>query len=74
MSRAKALTSMSLLSTLACSLQDACDEKLDPDEFVENMKKMGIRVPGIGHRIKSKVQRAQALLARFSLSNACVGR
>ena len=37
-------------------MQDACDKKLDPDEFVENMKKMGIRVPGIGHRIKSKVR------------------
>ena len=35
--------------------QDACDRKLDPDEFVEDMKKQGIRVPGIGHRIKSKV-------------------
>ena len=28
---------------------------LEPDEFVEDMKKKGIRVPGIGHRIKSKV-------------------
>ena len=37
--------------------QDACDRKLDPDEFVEDMKKQGIRVPGIGHRIKSKVRR-----------------
>ena len=27
----------------------------EPDEFVEDMKKKGIRVPGIGHRIKSKV-------------------
>lgn len=35
--------------------QDACDRNLDPDEFVEEMKKKGIRVPGIGHRIKSKV-------------------
>lgn len=35
--------------------QDACDRRLDPDEFVEDMKKQGIRVPGIGHRIKSKV-------------------
>ena len=35
--------------------QDACDRGLDPDEFVEEMKKKGIRVPGIGHRIKSKV-------------------
>ena len=35
--------------------QDACDRGLDPDEFVEDMKKRGIRVAGIGHRIKSKV-------------------
>lgn len=28
---------------------------LEPDEFVEDMKRKGIRVPGIGHRIKSKV-------------------
>ena len=30
---------------------------LDPDEYVEDMKKKGIRVPGIGHRIKSKDNR-----------------
>ena len=36
-------------------MQDACDKGLDPDEFVEDMKKKGIRVAGIGHRIKSKV-------------------
>ena len=30
---------------------------LDPDEYVEDMKKQGIRVPGIGHRIKSKDNR-----------------
>ena len=35
--------------------QDACDRELEPDDFVEEMKKKGIRVPGIGHRIKSKV-------------------
>jgi hypothetical protein len=34
--------------------QDARDRNLDPDEFVEEMKRKGIRVPGIGHRIKSK--------------------
>jgi citrate synthase len=28
---------------------------LDPAAFVEGLKKKGIRVPGIGHRIKSKV-------------------
>ncbi|KAK9803247.1 hypothetical protein WJX73_009672 [Symbiochloris irregularis] len=37
--------------------QDACDRQLDPDDFVEDMKKQGIRVPGIGHRIKSKDNR-----------------
>ena len=36
--------------------QDACDRGLEPDDFVEEMKKRGIRVPGIGHRIKSKVR------------------
>ena len=35
--------------------RNACDRQLDPDEFVEDMKRQGIRVPGIGHRIKSKV-------------------
>ena len=32
---------------------------LEPDGFVEDMKKKGIRVPGIGHRIKSKVSTAK---------------
>ncbi|KVH90172.1 ATP-citrate lyase/succinyl-CoA ligase [Cynara cardunculus var. scolymus] len=32
--------------------KDAYDRKLSPYEFVESMKKKGIRVPGIGHRIK----------------------
>ena len=39
----------------ARQFQRARDAKLDPDEFVEDMKKQGSRVPGIGHRIKSKV-------------------
>ncbi|XLU35486.1 hypothetical protein S245_071552, partial [Arachis hypogaea] len=30
--------------------KDACDRSLTPYEFVESMKKKGIRVPGIGHR------------------------
>ena len=34
---------------MRCTLQG-----LDPDEYVEDMKKQGTRVPGIGHRIKSK--------------------
>eukprot|EP00252_Welwitschia_mirabilis_P005143 TRINITY_DN1557_c0_g1_i2.p1 TRINITY_DN1557_c0_g1~~TRINITY_DN1557_c0_g1_i2.p1 ORF type:complete len:609 (-),score=124.28 TRINITY_DN1557_c0_g1_i2:392-2218(-) len=32
--------------------KDAYDRGLSPYEFVEAMKKKGIRVPGIGHRIK----------------------
>lgn len=32
--------------------KDAYDRNLTPYEFVEAMKKKGIRVPGIGHRIK----------------------
>ncbi|CAL8991124.1 unnamed protein product [Prunus brigantina] len=32
--------------------KDAYDRNLTPYEFVESMKKKGIRVPGIGHRIK----------------------
>ena len=32
---------------------DAVDRKLEADEYVEEMKKKGLRVPGIGHRIKS---------------------
>jgi ATP citrate (pro-S)-lyase len=37
--------------------KEACDAKLDAEEFVESMKKRGLRVPGIGHRIKSKDNR-----------------
>ncbi|MBD3210254.1 ATP citrate synthase [Candidatus Micrarchaeota archaeon] len=33
--------------------RDACDRGLAADEFVEEMKKKGVRIPGIGHRIKS---------------------
>ena len=39
------------------SPESACRQGLDPDEYVEDMKKKGIRVPGIGHRIKSKDNR-----------------
>lgn len=37
--------------------KEAVDAGLDPEEFVESMKKRGLRVPGIGHRIKSKDNR-----------------
>lgn len=33
--------------------KDAHDRGLTPSEFVEGMKKKGIRVPGIGHRVKT---------------------
>eukprot|EP00887_Chlorella_sp_A99_P004947 scaffold4.g4947.t1 len=37
--------------------RDACDRGLEADEFVEEMKRKGLRVPGIGHRIKSRDNR-----------------
>eukprot|EP00897_Mesotaenium_endlicherianum_P003449 jgi/Mesen1/3131/ME000184S02194 len=37
--------------------KEACDKNLTAYEFVEGMKKRGIRVPGIGHRIKSRDNR-----------------
>eukprot|EP00898_Chlorokybus_atmophyticus_P001295 jgi/Chlat1/2166/Chrsp17S00189 len=37
--------------------KEARDQNLEPAAFVENMKKKGIRVPGIGHRIKSRDNR-----------------
>ena len=48
--------------------RDACDKRLDPDEFVESMKRAGLRVPGIGHRIKSKDNRDKRveLLQRYA--------
>ncbi|KAL6778097.1 ACLB1 [Auxenochlorella protothecoides x Auxenochlorella symbiontica] len=48
--------------------KEAVDEGWEPDEFVEKMKKRGIRVPGIGHRIKSKDNRDKRveLLQRYA--------
>lgn len=62
------------LSMPVC-LQDACDKALDPDEFVEDMKKKGIRVAGIGHRIKSKVlaNALTMLLSSFPAGNPTSG-
>lgn len=37
--------------------REAHDNGLSPYAFVESMKKKGIRVPGIGHRIKSRDNR-----------------
>ncbi|PIN23242.1 ATP-citrate lyase [Handroanthus impetiginosus] len=51
--------------------KDAYDRGLTPYEFVEGMKKKGIRVPGIGHRIKRADNRDKRveLLQRFARSN-----
>ncbi|KAF2598301.1 hypothetical protein F2Q68_00012052 [Brassica cretica] len=51
--------------------KDACDRNLTPYEFVEGMKKKGIRVHGIGHRIKSRDNRDKRveLLQKFARSN-----
>ena len=40
----------------------ACDKNQIPQEFVEELKKKGIRVAGIGHRIKSKDNRDARVL------------
>ena len=45
-----------MCSSYRCFKQ-AVDKKLDPMTFVEGLKKQGKRVPGIGHRIKSKDNR-----------------
>jgi len=43
---------------------EAFQENISPENFVANMKKQGIPIPGIGHKIKSKFNpdtRCQAL-------------
>ncbi|KAK7854361.1 atp-citrate synthase beta chain protein 1 [Quercus suber] len=51
--------------------KDAYDKNLTPYEFVESMKKKGIRVPGIGHRIKRGDNRDKRveLLQLFARTN-----
>ncbi|WVY92826.1 hypothetical protein V8G54_031914 [Vigna mungo] len=48
--------------------KDAHDSGLRPYEFVEGMKKKGIRVPGIGHRVKNKDRKDKRveLLQKFA--------
>jgi ATP citrate (pro-S)-lyase len=48
--------------------KDAFDRGLEPAAFVEELKKKGKRVPGIGHRIKSKDNRDKRveLLQRYA--------
>jgi ATP citrate (pro-S)-lyase len=53
----------------------AVEKQLDPAAFVEGLKKQGKRVPGIGHRIKSKDNRDARveLLQRYArkVSRVC---
>ncbi|CAI0626270.1 unnamed protein product [Linum tenue] len=51
--------------------KDAYDRGLTPYEFVESMKKKGIRVPGIGHRDKESDNRDKRveLLQEFARTN-----
>ncbi|MED6130368.1 ATP-citrate synthase beta chain protein 1 [Stylosanthes scabra] len=51
--------------------KDACDRSLTPYDFVESMKEKGIRVPGIGHRIKSRDNKDKrvGLLQKFARSH-----
>ncbi len=50
---------------------EAGDKKQDPTNFVEEMKKKGLLIPGIGHRIKSKrnPDKRVELLKQFSQKN-----
>ncbi|MFH0884206.1 MAG: citrate/2-methylcitrate synthase [Candidatus Micrarchaeota archaeon] len=38
----------------ARDFKSACDSGMPPKDFVEDMKRRAIRIPGIGHRIKSR--------------------
>ncbi|KNC50333.1 ATP citrate lyase [Thecamonas trahens ATCC 50062] len=48
---------------------DAHDRGLEPDEFVADMKRRGLRIPGIGHRIKSADNMDQRVKARNLVLN-----
>jgi len=49
----------------------AVDSNLLPDAFVEKMKKEGIRIPGIGHRIKSasNLDRRVVIMKKYAEEN-----
>jgi len=49
----------------------AVDRNLSPDSFVEEMKKLGLRIPGIGHRIKSadNLDRRVILMKKYAEEN-----
>lgn len=51
--------------------KEACDERKNPAEFVDEMKKKGILISGIGHRVKSKrnPDKRVELLKEFARNN-----
>jgi len=60
------------------AIDDACryfkqayDDNIAPEQFVEDMKKKGIPIPGIGHRVKSirNPDKRVALLKEFAAKN-----
>jgi citrate synthase len=54
--------------------QSAVEQGLSPSDFVEGLKKQGKRVPGIGHRIKSKDNRDKRVeLLQNYAQKVCVG-
>jgi len=51
--------------------KSAYDRKLKPEEFVEEMKRKGIYIPGIGHRVKSvqNPDKRVELLKEYAFNN-----
>ena len=51
--------------------KEACDKNQEPAEFVRNMKTKNIKIPGIGHRIKSSKNQDKRveLLKEFAQDN-----
>jgi len=52
-------------------LKQAVDSNVPADEFVENMKRQGRLIPGIGHRVKSQSNpdKRVMLLKEFAYKN-----
>jgi ATP citrate (pro-S)-lyase len=51
--------------------KEAVDAQLTADEFVESMKRRGLRIPGIGHRIKSadNLDKRVVLMKNYAATN-----
>ncbi|HIJ11241.1 TPA: ATP citrate synthase [Candidatus Woesearchaeota archaeon] len=51
--------------------KQACDDGKEPAAFVKEMKQKGIRIPGIGHRVKSKKNpdKRVEILIKFARDN-----